>query len=242
MKTLAENHQGRLEARDIFGGYGGMDVLNGVSVIVEPGEIVSIIGPNGAGKSTVMKAVFGLLQLRKGGVHFNGRNITGLRPDEIVRLGMCYVPQEHNVFPSLTVHENLEMGAFVREDDFSAQLDQVYELFPPLKDKRKQAAGLLSGGQRQMVAIGRALMLNPDLLLLDEPSAGLSPLFINQIFERIQEINNLGVGILMVEQNAKQALSFSHRGYVLTMGMNRHEDTGPNLLRNQEVAEMFLGG
>jgi branched-chain amino acid transport system ATP-binding protein len=219
-----------------------MDVLNGVSVTVEPGEIVSIIGPNGAGKSTVMKAVFGLLRVRKGSVRFSGRDITGFRPDMVVQQGMCYVPQEHNIFPSLTVHENLEMGAFVRSDDFSAQLDQVYELFPPLKDKRRQTAGFLSGGQRQMVAIGRALMLNPELLLLDEPSAGLSPLFIEQIFERVQEINKLGVGILMVEQNAKQALSFSHRGYVLVMGMNRHEDTGPNLISNREVAEMFLGG
>ncbi len=242
MNRLDDQGRALLEARDISGGYGGVDILNAVSIAVQPGEIVSIVGPNGAGKSTVMKAVFGLIRVRKGSVHFKDQEITGFRPDMIVRQGMCYVPQEHNIFPTLTVHENLEMGAFVRTDDFSAQLDQVYELFPPLKDKRKQTAGFLSGGQRQMVAIGRALMLKPELLLLDEPSAGLSPLFIEQIFERIKEINNRGVGILMVEQNAKQALSFSHRGYVLVMGMNRYDDTGPNLISNREVAEMFLGG
>ncbi len=231
-----------LHAEGIYGGYGGVDILSGVSVRIEPGEIVSIVGPNGAGKSTVMKAVFGLIRVRRGKVLFQDKDITHLRPDLIVRQGMCYVPQEYNVFPSLTVHENLEMGAFVRSDDYSAALDRVYELFPPLKEKRKQPAGNLSGGQRQMVAIGRALMLEPSLLLLDEPSAGLSPLFIEHIFERIKEINNLGVGILMVEQNAKQALALSHRGYVLVMGTNRYEDTGQNLIDNQEVAEMFLGG
>jgi branched-chain amino acid transport system ATP-binding protein len=231
-----------LHAEGIYGGYGGVDILSGVSVRIEPGEIVSIVGPNGAGKSTVMKAVFGLIQVRKGRVLFRDKDITHMRPDLIVRQGMCYVPQEYNVFPSLTVHENLEMGAFVRSDDYSTALDRVYELFPPLKEKRKQTAGNLSGGQRQMVAIGRALMLDPSLLLLDEPSAGLSPLFIEHIFERIKEINNMGVGILMVEQNAKQALALSHRGYVLVMGTNRYEDTGQNLIDNQEVAEMFLGG
>jgi len=231
-----------LHAEGIYGGYGGVDILSGVSVRIEPGEIVSIVGPNGAGKSTVMKAVFGLIQVRKGRVLFRDKDITHMRPDLIVQQGMCYVPQEYNVFPSLTVHENLEMGAFVRSDDYSTALDRVYELFPPLKEKRKQTAGNLSGGQRQMVAIGRALMLDPSLLLLDEPSAGLSPLFIEHIFERIKEINNMGVGILMVEQNAKQALALSHRGYVLVMGTNRYEDTGQNLIDNQEVAEMFLGG
>lgn len=231
-----------LHAEGIYGGYGGVDILSGVSVRIEPGEIVSIVGPNGAGKSTVMKAVFGLIRVRRGKVLFQDKDITHMRPDLIVRQGMCYVPQEYNVFPSLTVHENLEMGAFVRSDDYAAALDRVYELFPPLKEKRKQPAGNLSGGQRQMVAIGRALMLEPSLLLLDEPSAGLSPLFIEHIFERIKEINNMGVGILMVEQNAKQALGLSHRGYVLVMGTNRYEDTGQNLIDNQEVAEMFLGG
>jgi branched-chain amino acid transport system ATP-binding protein len=228
--------------RDVYGGYGGVDVLNGVSLAVAPGEIVVIIGPNGAGKSTAMKAVFGLVHVRQGEVRFDGNDITRTPTDRIVRLGVCYVPQTDNVFPSLTVHENLELGAFVRDDDYSAQLERVYELFPPLRERRRQPAGTLSGGQRQMVAMGRALMLDPKLLLLDEPTAGLSPLFIDQIFEIVRRINGLGISVLMVEQNARRALQMADRGYVLVMGRNRHEDTGPNLLANREVAEMFLGG
>ena len=231
-----------LTVQDITGGYGAADILHGVSITVNPGEIVSIIGPNGAGKSTVMKAVFGLIRIRKGRIFFQETEITGMRPDLIVRRGMCYVPQEYNIFPSLTVQENLEMGAFLRKGDPAKEIAKVYDLFPPIKDRRKQAAGTLSGGLRQMVAIGRALLLRPSLLLLDEPSAGLAPLFIDHIFKQIQKINRLGVGILMVEQNARQALRFSHRGYILVMGMNRYEDTGENLLGNREVAEMFLGG
>jgi len=231
-----------LTVQDITGGYGAADILHGVSITVNPGEIVSIIGPNGAGKSTVMKAVFGLIRIRKGRIFFQETEITGMRPDLIVRRGMCYVPQEYNIFPSLTVQENLEMGAFLRKGDPAKEIAKVYDLFPPIKDRRKQAAGTLSGGLRQMVAIGRALMLRPSLLLLDEPSAGLAPLFIDHIFKQIQKINRLGVGILMVEQNARQALRFSHRGYILVMGTNRYEDTGENLLGNREVAEMFLGG
>ena len=231
-----------LEMRDVYGGYGGVDVLNGVSLAVAPGEIVVIIGPNGAGKSTAMKAVFGLVHVRQGEVRFDGNDITRTPTDRIVRQGICYVPQTENVFPSLTVHENLELGAFVRDDDYSAQLERVYELFPPLRERRRQPAGTLSGGQRQMVAMGRALMLDPKLLLLDEPTAGLSPLFIDQIFEIVRRINGLGISVLMVEQNAKRALQMADRGYVLVMGRNRHEDTGPNLLANREVAEMFLGG
>ena len=231
-----------LEMRNVHGGYGGVDILEGVGLAVAPGEIVVIIGPNGAGKSTAMKAVFGLVTVRQGEVLFEGRDITRLPTDRIVRRGICYVPQTDNVFPSLTVHENLEMGAFVRTDDYSAQLERVYELFPPLRQRRRQAAGTLSGGQRQMVAMGRALMLEPKLLLLDEPTAGLSPLFIDQIFEIVRAINAVGVSILMVEQNARRALQMAHRGYVLVMGRNRFEDTGPNLLANREVAEMFLGG
>ena len=231
-----------LEMRDVYGGYGGVDVLNGVSLAVAPGEIVVIIGPNGAGKSTAMKAVFGLVHVRQGEVRFDGNDITRTPTDRIVRQGICYVPQTDNVFPSLTVHENLELGAFVRDDDYSAQLERVYELFPPLRERRRQPAGTLSGGQRQMVAMGRALMLDPKLLLLDEPTAGLSPLFIDQIFEIVRRINGLGISVLMVEQNAKRALQMADRGYVLVMGRNRHEDTGPNLLANREVAEMFLGG
>jgi ABC-type branched-subunit amino acid transport system ATPase component len=231
-----------LELREVYGGYGGADILNGVSLRVDAGEIVVIIGPNGAGKSTAMKAVFGLVEVRRGEVRFEGRDIARLPTDRIVRQGICYVPQTDNVFPSLTVHENLEMGAFVREDDYSAQFARVYALFPRLKERQHQSAGTLSGGERQMVAVGRALMLEPKLLLLDEPTAALSPRFIEQIFETIREINRSGVSILMVEQNAKQSLALAHRGYVLAMGQNRHEDTGTALLANREVAEMFLGG
>ena len=231
-----------LLAEDVTGGYGDTDILHGVSMGMDAGEVVAIVGPNGAGKSTAMKAVFGLVHVREGRVRFDGEDITNRQPDRIVARGMCYVPQEKNVFPSLSVNENLEMGAFIRRDDFSAQIERVYELFPPLKERRKQPAGTLSGGQRQMVAIGRALMLDPKLLLLDEPTAGLSPKFIDLIFERVREINDQGVGILMVEQNAKQALAMADRGYVLVLGRNRHEDTGTNLLNDPEIAEMFLGG
>jgi ABC-type branched-subunit amino acid transport system ATPase component len=232
-----------LKVTDLHAGYsGGIDILNNVNLYVDHGEIVTIAGPNGAGKSTVMKSIFGLTEIRKGSIEYNDLNITGMRPDLVVKQGLCYVPQEHNVFPTLTVKENLEMGAFVRKDDYTAQIEKIYELFPPLKEKRNMPAGELSGGQRQMVAMGRALMLDPKLLLLDEPSAGLSPLFIEHIFELIIEINRMNVGILMVEQNAKEALAFSHRGYILTMGTNRYEDTGQNLINNKEVAQMFLGG
>lgn len=227
---------------EVYGGYGGADILHGASLTVEPGQIVVIIGPNGAGKSTLMKAAFGLVKIREGSVTFKDKEITRLRPDQIVRLGMSYVPQERNVFPSLTVQENLEMGAYLRRDDYRPQMEKIFELFPRLKERRKQPAGLMSGGERQMVAMGRALMLDPKLLLLDEPTAGLSPLFIEQTFQQIKRINELGIGILMVEQNAKQALAIADRGYVLAMGRNRAEDTGPNLLANQEIAEMFLGG
>jgi len=232
-----------LKVTDMYAGYsGGIDILNKVNLYVDQGEIVTIAGPNGAGKSTVMKSIFGLTEIRKGSIEYNNKDITRMRPDLVVKQGLCYVPQERNVFESLTVKENLEMGAFVRKDDYAAQIEKIYELFPPLKEKRNILAGQLSGGQRQMVAMGRALMLDPKLLLLDEPSAGLSPLFIEQIFGLIIEINRLNVGILMVEQNAKEALAFSHRGYILTMGTNRYEDTGTNLINNKEVAEMFLGG
>ena len=231
-----------LEAAAVVGGYGAADILHGVNLSVDAGEIVVIIGPNGAGKSTAVKAMFGLVKVRQGHVRFDGNEITNQRPDRIVRLGLCYVPQEKNVFPSLSVHENLEMGAFIRTDDIGPELARVYEIFPALNERRGARAGDLSGGQRQMVAIGRALMLKPKVLLLDEPTAGLSPRMIELIFDRIREINRLGIGVLMVEQNAKLALSFAHRGYVLAMGQNRFEDTGPNLLANREVAEMFLGG
>jgi branched-chain amino acid transport system ATP-binding protein len=231
-----------LEARGITGGYGSQDILKNVSIRLDRGEIVSIVGPNGAGKSTLMKAVFGLVQIRKGAVVFDGSDITKLRADQVVRRGLCYVPQEYNVFPSLSVRENLEMGGFIRSGDVSDDVARVMELFPPLAEKAKQSAGTLSGGQRQMVAIGRALMLDPAVLLLDEPSAGLSPLFVDDIFDRVKAINETGVGILMVEQNARRALELSDRGYVLAMGRNRHEDSARALLDDPHVAEMFLGG
>jgi len=231
-----------IEASDLHAGYGGMNILNGVSLAIEPHEIGVIVGPNGAGKSTTLKALFGLLTISQGKVTLEGRDITNAEPDRLVPLGMSYVPQEHNVFVSLSVEENLEMGAFIRRDNFRHLIDRVYEIFEPLKAKRRQPAGELSGGQRQMVAIGRALMTEPKLLLLDEPTAGLSPLFMSEIFDRIIAINRQGVGVLMVEQNAKQALAIAHKGFVLASGQNRFTDTGPALLADPEVARSFLGG
>lgn len=231
-----------LKLDDVVGGYGDTQILHGVSLNVEPGEIVVIIGPNGAGKSTAMKAVFGLLRLTSGKVILADQDITNTPPEMVVRKGVCYVPQTSNIFPSLTVHENLEMGAYVREDDFSQRLKEIYEMFPPLAEKRRQAAGTLSGGQRQMVAMGKALMLEPKILLLDEPTAGLSPKFRGEIFTTVKTINAAGTPILMVEQNAKQALGIANRGYVLVDGKNKFEGTGQELLDDPEVAEMFLGG
>lgn len=231
-----------LAAEGLRGGYGGADILNGASITVEPGRIVVVIGPNGAGKSTLLKAIFGLVRPREGRVLFEGRDITGAEPQSLVPLGLAYVPQERNVFPSLTVLENLEMGAFTRRDDFGPDLERVFEIFPVLAERRDQPAGTMSGGERQMVAIGRALVARPRLLLLDEPTAGLSPRYIDLIFERIREINAGGVAILMVEQNAKKALGFADHAYVLVGGANRFDDAGPALLANPEIAEMFLGG
>jgi len=231
-----------LRAEGLVGGYGGNDILNGVDLSVAGHEIAVIVGPNGAGKSTAMKAIFGLLKLRLGRVRLDDDDITDEPPDRLVRRGMAYVPQERNVFPNLTVNENLEMGAFVRRDDIRAALDQVYALFPALREKRRQPAGELSGGQRQMVAIGRALMIEPRLLLLDEPTAGLSPRIIDEIFERVVAINKAGVGILMVEQNARQALAFASKGFVLAGGRNRYTGTGKELIADPEVAKSFLGG
>ncbi|MGI9499448.1 MAG: ABC transporter ATP-binding protein [Geminicoccaceae bacterium] len=231
-----------LELDDVVGGYGETQILHGVSLRVDPGEIVAIIGPNGAGKSTAMKAVFGLLRLGSGKVCLAGEDITNTPPDQVVKKGVCYVPQTSNIFPTLTVEENLEMGAYVRNDDIRTRLAEIYEMFPPLLEKRRQVAGTLSGGQRQMVAMGKALMLEPKILLVDEPTAGLSPKFRREIFHIIKDINATGTPILMVEQNAKQALSIAARGYVLVDGRNRLEDSGQGLLANQEVGEMFLGG
>ena len=231
-----------LEMRDIHGGYGGANILNGVTIGIDADQIGVIVGPNGAGKSTTLKALFGLLTVSQGSVTFNGRDITNKAPEALVREGLSFVPQEFNVFPTMSVEENLEMGAFIRKDSFRHLIDRVYGFFPPLKDKRRQAAGELSGGQRQMVAMGRALMTEPKLLLLDEPTAGLSPRYMGEIFERIVEINASGVGILMVEQNARQALALAHRGFVLAGGQNRFTGTGAELLADPDVAKSFLGG
>lgn len=231
-----------LETKNIHAGYGGMNILNGVNMAIDQGEIGVIVGPNGAGKSTSLKAIFGLLHVSEGSIELNGENITNADPNLLVKHGMAFVPQEKNVFVSLTVQENLEMGAFLRKDNFNRTLEAVYHYFPDLRDKRYQPAGELSGGQRQMVAMGRALMIEPKVLLLDEPTAGLSPLYMNEIFDRIVTINREGVGILMVEQNAKQALRIAHKGFVLAAGRNRFTDTGEALLNDPEVAKSFLGG
>ncbi|MGL1834853.1 ABC transporter ATP-binding protein [Rhodocyclaceae bacterium SMB388] len=231
-----------LSMRQVRGGYGDADILQSVTIEVAPKEIVVIVGPNGAGKSTAMKAIFGLLIVRSGQIVFDGEDITGWAPNRIVKRGICYVPQVENVFREMTVHENFEMGAFLRKGDLSAAHDRVYRLFPDLKAKRKALAGDLSGGQRQMVAMGRALMLDPKLLLLDEPTAGLSPKYMEQIFQITRDVRDSGVSIMLVEQHAKQALAFCDRGYVLATGTNRHEGTGAALLADREVAQMFLGG
>ena len=224
------------------GGYGATDILYDCSIGVEKGEIAVIVGPNGAGKSTALKAVFGMLPLRQGRILFNDQDITQLKPEERVLRGMGFVPQNQNVFTSMTVEENLEMGAFIRTDPIADSIAQVYELFPILKDKRKQSAGELSGGQRQQVAVGRALMTHPKVLILDEPTAGVSPIVMDELFDRIIEIARLDVAILMVEQNAKQALEIADRGYVLVQGHNRFTDSGEALLANPEVRKAFLGG
>lgn len=223
-------------------GYGEMEVLRSLSLRVEPGRIVSIIGPNGAGKSTAMKAVFGLLKPWQGSIRFGEREIGGLSPDRIVRLGMCYVPQTENVFPSLTVEENLDMGAFVLSGPTKERKERVYELFPRLAERRRQRAGKMSGGERQMVAMGRALMLDPKLLLLDEPSAGLAPLLVDLIFEKVREINAAGVAVLMVEQNARKSLELADHAYVLVGGGNAIDGPGHELLGDPEVGRLYLGG
>ena len=224
------------------GGYGDADILHDCTIGVDEGEIAVVVGPNGAGKSTAMKAVFGMLGLRSGRVLMNGEDITALKPQERVRKGMGFVPQTNNVFPSLTVLENLEMGAFVREDDVADTLSQVLELFPVLKEKADQPAGELSGGQRQQVAVGRALMTQPKVLMLDEPTAGVSPIVMDELFDRIIEVARTGIAILMVEQNAKQALHIADKGFVLVQGRNRYTDTGQALLADNDVRKAFLGG
>jgi branched-chain amino acid transport system ATP-binding protein len=231
-----------LELDGVTAGYGETQILHNVDLHVDQGEIVVIVGPNGAGKSTAMKAVFGMLNITRGAVRLQGEEITGTPPQQVVRKGVSYVPQSANVFVSLSVEENLEMGAFVSSDSPAARIEEIYHLFPPLREKRRQPAGALSGGQRQMVAMGKALMLHPKILLLDEPTAGLSPKYRGEIFHIIRDINAAGSTILMVEQNAKQALLIANRGYVLVDGENRYTGTGEALVHDDEVARMFLGG
>ncbi len=225
------------------GGYGkGPDILHDCTIAVDKGEIAVIVGPNGAGKSTAMKAVFGMLDVRQGSVRLDGEDITNLSPQDRVQRGMGFVPQTSNIFTSMTVEENLEMGAFIRRDDFSDTMEQVYDLFPILRDKRNQAAGELSGGQRQQVAVGRALMTQPKVLMLDEPTAGVSPIVMDELFDRIIEVSRTGLPILMVEQNARQALEIADKGYVLVQGRNAYTGTGKELLADPEVRKSFLGG
>lgn len=225
------------------GGYGkGPDILHECTIAVDKGQIAVIVGPNGAGKSTAMKAVFGMLNVRSGAVRLGGEDITSLSPQARVGKGMAFVPQTHNIFTGMTVEENLEMGAFLRRDDITHTMEQVYELFPILKDKRYQMAGELSGGQRQQVAVGRALMTRPQVLMLDEPTAGVSPIVMDELFDRIIEVARTGISILMVEQNARQALEIADKGYVLVQGRNRFTDTGQVLLNDPEVRKSFLGG
>ena len=224
------------------GGYGGADILKGCTIAVEAGEIAVIVGPNGAGKSTAMKAMFGMLDLRAGTVLLNGDDISDLPPQQRVRRGMGLVPQTQNVFTSMTVEENLQMGGFIRGDDFSDTIEEIYRLFPVMWEKRSQPAGELSGGQRQQVAVGRALMTQPKVLMLDEPTAGVSPIVMGELFDRIIDVAQTGIAILMVEQNAKQALQIADRGYVLVQGENRYTDSGGALLANPDVRRAFLGG
>jgi len=231
-----------LVGENLIGGYGAGDILKGCTISAEKGEISVVVGPNGAGKSTAMKALLGMLRELKGKVLLEGEDITRLSPQQRVSRGMAFVPQTQNVFVSLSVEENLEMGAYLRDDDFSGTMEQVFELFPVLKEKRQQPAGELSGGQRQQVAVGRALMTQPSVLMLDEPTAGVSPIVMDELFERILEVKKTGIAILMVEQNARQALGIADRGFVLVTGENRYTDSGQALLDNENVRRSFLGG
>ncbi|MEM9215092.1 MAG: ABC transporter ATP-binding protein [Cyanobacteria bacterium P01_F01_bin.150] len=231
-----------LEVVDVQAGYvPGLDILQGINFCIGPGELVAVIGPNGAGKSTLAKTIFGLLTPHTGDILFKGRAIAGLKPNQIVPLGLCYVPQISNVFPSLSVEENLEMGAFILNQPLNSLKQTIFDVFPVLLERRRQQAGTLSGGERQMLAMGRALMLDPDLLILDEPSAALSPTLVTQTLEHIQHINQTGTAIMLVEQNARKALAMAHRGVVLDTGRDRFEGPGPELLNHPKVGELYLG-
>ncbi|MFO7773169.1 MAG: ABC transporter ATP-binding protein [Dehalococcoidia bacterium] len=232
-----------LNLENVHGGYGEVKVLNGVDILVRQDEIVSVVGPNGSGKSTMMKAVFGLVKPEDGKIMYKGENITGLEPFEIVRRGICYVPQESNVFASLTVEENLEMGAYIlnQPQEIREGKERVYDIFPLLKEKARSQVVTLSGGMRQMVAFGRALMLDPDLVLMDEPSAGLAPILVTEILTKLQEINKRGKALLIIEQNVRRALELCHRGYVLDMGKTSMEGPGKELLSNRRIQEIYMG-
>ncbi len=230
-----------LDATGVRAGYGDTEIIHGIDMRVDAGEIVTIIGPNGSGKSTMMKAIVGIVQASSGEISFDGHRIERLDPDRRIPLGMCYVPQTENVFPTLTITENLEMGGFLRNDRLDGRIGEMFELFPDLAEKRNAKAGSLSGGQRQMMAVARALMLEPRLLLLDEPTAGLSPMLMGNVFRMIQDINATGVAVLMVEHNARKALSISHRGYVLAVGEVRMENAGPELANDPQVGRLYLG-
>ncbi len=234
--------QNLLEVTNVYAGYvKDLNILQGIDFRIAPGELVAVIGPNGAGKSTLAKAIFGLLTPEQGQIIFKGKNITGLKSDKIVKRGMCYVPQITNVFASLSVEENLEMGAFIRTGSLRSLKQKIYTMFPKLGDRRRQKAGTLSGGERQMLAMGKALMLEPDLLLLDEPSAALSPILVNSVLEQVKAINQAGTAIVLVEQNAKKALAMADRGYVLENGQDRFEGKGIDLLNDPKVGELYLG-
>lgn len=231
-----------LEVEDVWAGYiKDLDILQGVNFQIAQGELVAVIGPNGAGKSTLAKTIFGLLTPHRGKITFKGENIAGLKSNQIVQRGMCYVPQIANVFPSLSVEENLEMGAFIRNIALASLKDKIYTTFPALANRRRQRAGTLSGGERQMLAMGKALMLEPSLLLLDEPSAALSPVLVNNVFAQIQQINQGGTAIVLVEQNARKALTMAHRGYVFDQGRDRFSGSGLELLNDPKVGELYLG-
>ncbi len=230
-----------LEVQGVEGGYGHAKILNGVSLKLGRGQIVSVVGPNGAGKSTLMKAIFGLIRVTSGRVYLEGTNISNVQPESLVKLGMAYVPQINNVFPSLSVQENLEMGAYIRRDNYRSRIEEMFTLFPDLRDSRQRPAGQLSGGQRNMLAMARALMLDTRVLLLDEPTAGLAPMVTLSVWERIESIRDTGVAVLVVEQNTRMALERSNYGYILVTGQNRYEGPGSELLASKEVSNLYLG-